>query len=524
MLPDISNALSWLENHSYVLKNINRGIERETLRVKKNGSIATSKHPKALGSALKNEWITTDFAESLLEFITPVDNRIDYMLSFLTDIHCYVARILSNELMWPLSMPCNIKDISTIKLANYGKSNIGLMKTLYRKGLKNRYGAMMQIISGIHYNFSLPIAFWQEWANLQNLKNCKETISTGYLILIRNYYRFGWIIPYLFGASPAICSNFIKNNSTILNFETNNKDTLWLPYATSLRLSNIGYDNNAQNILKITFNSLKEYSNTIKHALNTPLNKFVELGINDKNGKRTQLNTNILQIENELYSPIRPKCINRFNESYSNALIKNGIEYIEIRSLDINPFSSIGIDKIQVDFLDLFLIWCILSDISEMSIEELKYNRENWNIVTLEGRKPNQKINIGCNNHKYPLVDIGKKIFSDLYKLAEILDKNEKNMKYQKICEQLFLYFENPDLTYSARILDIIKQNGMIKTGISLSKKYHNLLCLEPLNLITEEDFKIKAKQSIFEQKNIENNDLLNFENYINNLRIRNSI
>ncbi|MXP51239.1 glutamate--cysteine ligase [Pantoea sp. SoEX] len=518
MISDISNTLAWLENNLPILKNINRGIERETLRVKPNGDIAVSKHPIDLGSALQNEWITTDFAESLLEFITPVDNRIEYMLYFLRDIHRYVYRILNKEFLWPLSMPCRIEDINKIKLADYGKSNIGLMKTLYRKGLKTRYGAMMQTISGIHYNFSLPVTFWKEWADLQNLENCKETISAGYLILIRNYYRFGWIIPYLFGASPAICSSFLqKNNNIKLIFEINNKNTLWLPYATSLRLSDLGYNNKVSNILKITFNSLEEYVNKLRIALKTPWEQFVEIGIKDKYGNRIQLNTNILQIENEFYSPIRPKCVNRFGKSYSDTLLHNGIEYIEVRSLDINPFSAIGINKTQVYFLDLFLIWCILSDISDMSTEELHYSNENWKIVTLEGRKPNLKINVGFNK-KYFLADIGKKIFHDLRRVAEILDKNEQNKIYQKICDELFLYFDNPELTYSARILNAIKQNGVIETGISLSKQYRDILCTEPLNVLQEKDLKIKAKKSILEQKKIEKNDFINFETYLNNL------
>ncbi|PPI86378.1 glutamate--cysteine ligase [Candidatus Pantoea edessiphila] len=523
MLPDISNTLSWLRKNSYIFKKINRGIERETLRIEPNGNIANSEHPLSLGSSLKNEWITTDFAESLLEFVTPVDNRIEYTLSFLRDIHCYVARKLDKELMWSLSMPCRIKNINEIKLASYGTSNVGLMKTLYREGLKNRYGAMMQIISGIHYNFSLPFSFWQEWANFRNLKNCTETVSKGYLILIRNYYRFGWIIPYLFGASPAICSSFLQNNPIKLPFEKNDKNTLWLPYATSLRLSDLGYNNKAQSILKITFNSIEEYVNTLKKALTTPWKNFIDIGIKDKSGKRMQINTNILQIENELYSPIRPKCINISGQSYIDTLLTKGIEYVEVRSIDVNPFSGVGIDNIQVYFLDLFLIWCILADTSEMNFKELYYNNKNWKIVTLEGRKPNQKIYIGDNNKKYSLVETGKKIFNDLYKIAEILDKNENNMQYQKTCNTLFLYFDNPELTYSARILDLIKKEGIIKTGISLSKKYHSFFCSKSLKILKEEDFRIKAENSIIEQQKIENSDSLDFENYISNLNYRNN-
>ncbi len=189
VIPDVSKALSWLEAHPNALKGIGRGIERETLRVKPDGHLAESGHPDSLGSALKHDWITTDFAETLLEFITPVDQNIDHMLAFLRDIHRHVARELAEERMWPFSMPCLIDDADRIELAQYGSSNIGRMKTLYRQGLKNRYGALMQTISGIHYNFSLPLSFWQEWADVKDAESGKETISAGYLRLIRNYYR-----------------------------------------------------------------------------------------------------------------------------------------------------------------------------------------------------------------------------------------------------------------------------------------------------------------------------------------------
>ena len=161
MIPDVSQALAWLEKHPQALKGIQRGLERETLRVNADGTLATTGHPEALGSALTHKWITTDFAEALLEFITPVDGDIEHMLTFMRDLHRYTARNMGDERMWPLSMPCYIAEGQDIELAQYGTSNTGRFKTLYREGLKNRYGALMQTISGVHYNFSLPMAFWQ---------------------------------------------------------------------------------------------------------------------------------------------------------------------------------------------------------------------------------------------------------------------------------------------------------------------------------------------------------------------------
>ena len=267
MIPDVSQALAWLEKHPQALKGIQRGLERETLRVNADGTLATTGHPEALGSALTHKWITTDFAEALLEFITPVDGDIEHMLTFMRDLHRYTARNMGDERMWPLSMPCYIAEGQDIELAQYGTSNTGRFKTLYREGLKNRYGALMQTISGVHYNFSLPMAFWQAKCGDISGADAKEKISAGYFRVIRNYYRFGWVIPYLFGASPAICSSFLQGKPTSLPFEKTECGMYYLPYATSLRLSDLGYTNKSQSNLGITFNDLYEYVAGLKQAI-----------------------------------------------------------------------------------------------------------------------------------------------------------------------------------------------------------------------------------------------------------------
>jgi len=515
VIPDVSKALSWLEAHPDALKGIGRGIERETLRVQPDGHLATTAHPESLGSALKHDWITTDFAETLLEFITPVDHSIDHMLAFLRDVHRHVARELGEERMWPFSMPCLIEDADKITLAQYGKSNIGRMKTLYRQGLKNRYGALMQTISGIHYNFSLPLSFWQAWADVKDYESGKETISAGYLRLIRNYYRFGWIIPYLFGASPAICSSFLQGRESALPFDTDNKGTLWLPYATSLRLSDLGYTNKSQSSLGITFNSLEGYVSALKKAIKTPSEDFVKMSTRDADGNWLQLNTNVLQIENELYAPIRPKRVTRSGEAPSDALQRGGIEYIEVRSMDINPFSPIGVDENQVRFLDLFLIWCTLADAPEMSSDELQCSRQNWNRVVLEGRKPDLKIAVGCGEAEYSLVEVGKTLFADLRRVAEALDSNQGTTEYQQVCDELVASFDDPELTYSARILKAMKETGVTGTGIALAEQYQQLLVNEPLDVLKPEDFARQAQASVAAQQQLEASDTLDFETYL---------
>ncbi|ELY4156553.1 glutamate--cysteine ligase [Cronobacter turicensis] len=514
MIPDVSQALAWLTEHPEALKGIRRGLERETLRVTPEGELATTGHPESLGSALTHKWITTDFAEALLEFITPVDGDIDHMLTVMRDIHRHTARALGDERMWPLSMPCYIKEGQDIELAQYGTSNIGRFKTLYRSGLKNRYGALMQTISGVHYNFSLPLAFWQAKCQVEDAESGKEAISAGYFRLIRNYYRFGWVIPYLFGASPAICSSFLQGKPTKLPFEKTDCGMYYLPYATSLRLSDLGYTNKSQSNLGITFNDLHSYVAGLKRAIKTPSEEYAKLGLK-KDGEYLQINTNILQIENELYAPIRPKRVTRDGESPSDALLRGGIEYIEVRSLDINPFSPIGVDENQVRFLDLFMVWCALADAPEMSSDELLCTRANWNRVILEGRKPGLTLGIGCETAQFPLEKVGKDLFRDLRRVAQTLDGIHGGQEYQQVCDRLVACFDDPELTYSARILRSMIENGIGGTGRMLADNYRTMLREEPLQTLHEEDFRQEQAASLARQREIEAADTEPFDEWL---------
>ncbi|MBS0848800.1 glutamate--cysteine ligase [Citrobacter sp. JGM124] len=514
MIPDVSQALAWLEKNPHAVAGIGRGLERETLRVTPDGKLATTRHPDSLGSALSHKWITTDFAEALLEFITPVDNNIDHMLTFLRDIHRYTARELGDERMWPLSMPCYIDNGQNIELAQYGRSNIGRLKTLYREGLKNRYGALMQTISGVHYNFSLPLSFWQARCGVKDVQSGKEAISDGYFRLIRNYYRFGWVIPYLFGASPAICSSFLQGKPSSLPFEKNKCGMYYLPYATSLRLSDLGYTNKSQSALGITFNNLETYVKGLKAAIRTPSEDYAKIGLTHE-GRHLQINTNVLQIENELYAPIRPKRVTRDDESPSDALLRGGIEYIEVRSLDINPFSAIGVDEQQIRFLDLFMIWCALADAPEMSSEELLCTRVNWNRVILEGRKPGLTLGIGCETAQHPLSEVGHGLFADLARVAEVLDGIAGNQDYQQVCSQLVNCFDDPSLTYSARILQSMIEKGIDGTGRELSAKYRQELISEPLEILTPEMLQNERDASWERQQAIEASDKEPFETWL---------
>lgn len=356
----LNRRLTLLGEHSNLslLEKCLHGIERECLRVTGEGRLAQTPHPEALGAALTNEQITTDYSESLLEFITPALANPADTLESLEKIHRFAYSKLGSEYIWSPSMPCPLPAEADIPIAYYGTSNIGKLKYVYRQGLALRYGKTMQCIAGIHYNFSLPEAIWpvlKQDAKFEG--DDRDFQSESYIGLIRNFRRYSWLLMYLFGASPALDASFLRGRSHQL--EQFDADTLYLPYATSLRMSDLGYQSNAQADLTPCYNDLLTYTDSLRRAVATPYAPYVEIGTH-KDGEWIQLNTNVLQIENEYYSTIRPKRVTYSGERPIQALVARGVQYVEVRCLDINPFLPVGIDLEQSRFIDAFILYLSL--------------------------------------------------------------------------------------------------------------------------------------------------------------------
>lgn len=513
-MTDFAARLERVAQNPEVFTSFGRGVERETLRYELDGNLATTPHPTELGSAYANSWITTDFSESLLEFITPVSQDIGTLKAQLEDIHHFTQTKLGDEKMWPLSMPCYVGSEDDINLAQYGTSNSGKMKTLYREGLKRRYGSLMQIISGVHFNFSFPETFWDQLFGQQSEQERQMAKSEAYFGLIRNYYRFGWLIPYFFGASPALCSSFIQGRDTKLPFESIG-GTLYLPYATSLRLSDLGYTNSAQSALKIGFNSLDEYLTGLNTAIRTPSEEFAEIGVK-VDGEYRQLNSNVLQIENELYAPIRPKRVAKSGEKPSEALARGGVEYIEVRSLDVNPYSAVGINEDQVRFLDLFLAWAALSDSEPMDFCEQSCWRDNWNKVIVEGRKPGLELQIGCKGEVLTLQAWAKRVFVELVQIAEQMDQANGNEEYQKVCFKLLSWIDNPELTISGQLLEDTKRlGGLGKVGCEFGKQYREQHLTHQYRTYSETEMEAEVVRSREAQAAVEAADTLSFDEFL---------
>ncbi|MCH5374019.1 MAG: glutamate--cysteine ligase, partial [Planctomycetes bacterium] len=369
-----------------------KGVEKESLRVTPDGYLAQTPHPTGLGSALTNRYITTDFSEALLEFVTPAFTTTWEALRCICDIHQFTYARLDDEMLWTSSMPCRIPADREIPLARYGRSNVGRMKTIYRRGLGFRYGREMQLIAGVHFNYSLPEAFWPHYRDVMGSEHeVADFRSEQYLAMIRNFRRMGWIILYLFGASPAVCKSFAGAAAKLPSLDAH---TWYEPWATSLRMSDLGYSNKNQSRINISLNSLDEYVRDLTSAIRTPEPAYEKIGVK-VDGEYRQLNTNLLQIENEYYSAVRPKRVARSGEQPTAALRREGIEYVEVRSLDINVFDPSGINQNTMRFLEAFLIYCMLEDspkIDDREFEDIRYNHTG---TATRGRDPGFRLRRG---------------------------------------------------------------------------------------------------------------------------------
>jgi glutamate--cysteine ligase len=498
------------------------GLEKETLRVNVQGSLAQTQHPESLGSPLTHPYITTDYSEALLELITPPLNSIKGASQFLQQAHKFVYQNLDQETLWATSMPCILAGETSIPLAKYGSSNAGLMKTVYREGLGLRYGREMQVIAGVHFNFSLADDFWPLFIETQSFEikknksvQLQDFVSDGYFQLIRNLQRLGWLVPYLFGASPAVCKSFLGDSPTDL--DEFDPSTYYEPYATSLRMGDIGYQNNKENEsgIKAVYDNINSYVDSLTCAINTSCPEYEKLGV-IKNGHYQQLNSNILQIENEYYSTIRPKQLLLGDEKPSLALKRRGVRYVELRSLDVNAFDPLGINDSQLYFLEAFLIFCLLHESPLIDPTERKEIDENEMCVAHAGRDPGLRLH-RCGK-VIPLKQWGLEVCDEMSSICEMLDNKSNTKMYTQTLSKQREKIINADLTPSAKMLEEMRENKesfhhFAARKSKLHQHYFKQVVLSPQQQLF---FEQQVKLSFEKQKQIEANDNMPFEQYLN--------
>ena len=497
-----------------VLQGGLKGVEKESLRVSADGFLSTRAHPRGLGSALTNDYITTDFSEALLEFVTPAFATTWETLKCICDIHQFTYSQLGDELLWSASMPCRIPEDDQIPLARYGNSNVGRMKTIYRRGLGYRYGRAMQVIAGVHFNYSLPETFWPVYADvLRHSGDATQFQSEQYLGMIRNVRRMGWLILYLFGASPALCKSFSKSGAVSL--PSLNDNTWYQPYATSLRMSDLGYSNKNQSRINISLNSLDEYVRGLSDAICTPEPAYEKIGVK-VDGEYRQLNANLLQIENEFYSPVRPKRVAGSGERPTAALRRAGIQYVEMRSLDINMFDPAGINQNTMRFVEAFLIYCLLENSPRLDGAAMAEARDNHSETARRGRDP--AFRLKRDGNPVALRDWGREILDKVLAVAETIDGGDECCGYAAAVNRMQSRVEDPSLTPSAQILAELEtaDSSFFDYALDMAKCHRDYFAsIAPLEPERQGFFEREASESLQRQAAIEAADDISLDEYL---------
>ncbi|MBB3211300.1 glutamate--cysteine ligase [Herbaspirillum sp. Sphag1AN] len=514
-------ALFNSQQHRALLALGLRGVERETLRVTTDGRLATSPHPIGLGSALTNEEITTDYSESLLEFITPAKHDIATALARLDEIHRFVHSRLQaqGELLWNESMPCVLPDEQDIPIAWYGTSHIGTLKHVYRRGLALRYGKTMQCIAGIHYNFSLNEQVWELLRQLDDREqsvepsvSARDYQSESYIALIRNFRRYSWLLMYLFGASPALASNFLRGRPHQLG--TLSDDTLYLPYATSLRMSDLGYQSNAQANITPDYNNLHSYIRSLSQAVSQSYPPYEAIGTK-RDGEWIQINTNILQIENEFYSSIRPKRVIYSGERPVQALAARGVQYVEVRCLDIDPFEPVGVALTTARFLDVFLHFIAFEESALTSPEEGTENRRNFASVVKDGRRPG--LQLQHRGQQLALPDWGLQLIERMQPIAALLDSQAGGEEHQRALAAQADKLRDPEVTPSARVLREVRAagNSFPRFVLQQSQAQAADFLARPLDDALAQGFVAAAATSLEQQQSLESTQTGDFDTFV---------
>jgi len=476
---------------------IRRGVEKESLRVTAQGTLAQTPHPLALGSALTHPHITTDFCESQVELVTGVHPTAQSCLQELQEVHQFTEQAIGDEMLWVSSMPCCLPEDGAIPLGQYGSSNVGLAKNVYRTGLGHRYGRRMQTISGIHYNWSLP-----------------EVSSEAYFSLIRNFRRHAFLLLYLFGASPAVNSSFVAGRQHPL--QTLSEDTLYLPYATSLRMGRLGYQSDAQASLAVSYNGLQGYGDSLQDALTRPYPAYEAIGVRGEDGRYRQLSTTLLQIENEFYGTIRPKRVIFAGERPLHALRERGVEYVEVRLMDLDPFEPLGISTQTMRFLDVFLAHCLLSESPPDTPEEIAAMARNQHAVAERGREPGLVLQRGAS--AVALAHWGQEVVEAMLPIARKFDIVNGATEHVDAVRAAIQGLNQPDTLPSARVLQSVREDyagSFVGFVQARSRHTKNAMLQTPLQPAVRERLELQSGESIQAQRAIEAADTMPFDIYL---------
>ena len=411
------------------------GIEWESLRARGEGELSLTPHPAAFGDKLTNPLITTDFSESQIEMITPAFESIDKAFdtfSLLADL--VNSSLPEDEYLWFQSIPCILPDNDEIPIAQYSDEGVSSQK--YREDLAKKYGLKKQMISGVHFNFSFDEDVLRKLQAISGSDlSFKEFKNEIYLKIARNYLRYCWLIIYLTGCSIGTHSTFTKECIHLMDA----KDDYGSFYSTkgpSFRNSSCGYKNLKK--LYPSYASVEEFAGDVEG--------FIEDGD--------------LSEAKELYTQIRMKP--KDPSDYLNSLKDDGIQYIEIRTLDINPFYQCGLVRHDMKFLHMFLLYMLVKDESDYPLwqEEARLNEENAASSAYD-----ESMRLVKDGREVTLKSWAAEIINEMYGMCEVFGIDEGRPTLKMMCKRI----RDPGLTYGQRLLHLIRQDGYINTHVKLS-------------------------------------------------------
>ncbi|MDU7106832.1 MAG: bifunctional glutamate--cysteine ligase GshA/glutathione synthetase GshB [Clostridium perfringens] len=462
----------------------NFGLEKENVRVTESGNLALTPHPKAFGDREKNAYIKTDFSESQLEMVTPVCNTLEEVYSFICNLNKVVSlEIMKNgEFLWPQSNPPILpreEEIPIAKLSNREDE-------LYRENLSYKYGKKKQVISGIHYNFSFKEEFIKLlYKELKVEKDFREFKDDIYLRMARNFQKYHWLLIYLTGASPVFHESYIEEIKE--EGEKLGEDSYYIKDDTSLRNSSYGYKNKKD--YYVSYNSIGEYASDIKNL------------VKDKE----------IQSIKEYYNPIRLKSLG--SEDMLESLLNKGIDYLEVRLLDLDPLSIQGVSKETLYLVHLFMIYTLLKENKEITYKDQEEFFKNHDMVALKGR--NEEAVIHENGVPVLLKDKGREILSEMDEIVEILFSN--NEEFKNVIKRALEKINNPHDIISEKLIKDIKEEGYINFHMRLAKEYLNNFKNKEFNLVGYEDLELSTQILILDaiKRGIEFNMMDRLENFI---------
>ena len=436
----------------------NFGVEREGLRVGVKGELSRNKHPKVFGNKIMNPYITTDFSESQLELITPVFNTSKEVYDFLNALYDIVALEIGDEYIWPESMPCIIPDDREIPIATFCKCKQGEEARAYREELLRKYGGKIQLISGIHYNFSLNDdvlnKLYENSSKKEDFKTFKDNL---YLKIVRNYLRYRWLLIYLLGSTGVVHSSY--KGECLKKLDNISQGAYSCEGIVSYRNSDCGYGNRVT--LFADYTSTREYVNSLKRFINDGL----------------------IQSPKEFYSSVRPKGKNP--NKILESLLNEGIQYLEYRSIDINPFSKGGISLEDLEFLELFNLYLLFKEES---------NYKDWQIDGLENQKNIARnggldIELIRDGEKVSKVQWGLEILNEIRDINHIL-----NLGKGELIDAQIEKIKDYKKTNTYRFIELVKEKGYIDSHLDLSKKYKKEAYVKRFNLKGFEDMELSTQ------------------------------